>query len=213
MMTCFRSTYLLLLWSVIACMLGYDEVSGFQTIVKPTTICMGKQTMPRTVKQQITLLRSSKSEDEEETTNYDNEEILLQIHLATLPDVSIEDAKEQVSRYTQSFPFAAVLPVQPLQYLPAPDGGVDVRFLRKKTKEKGSLDGGLRFFLSEDRDGIDLTVKRNSVGQTIPKMFAEKLVVQAFVKGISGEEDGKASPPPTDVVTVESVFHKWLQVN
>jgi hypothetical protein len=159
-----------------------------------------------------TTLFSSSNSEEEDTTNYDEEEILLQIHLSALEGVSMEEAKDRVSGYTQSFPFAAVLPVQPLQYVPTPDGGVDVRFMRKKTTEKGSLDGGMRFFLTEDRDGLDLVVKRNSFGQTIPKMFAEKLVVQGFVKGISGEENDKTSPPPTDVVMVESVFHKWLQV-
>ena len=156
---------------------------------------------------------SSSNSDDEETPNYDNEEILLQVHLTPLDDVSIEDAKKQVSKYVQSFPFAAVLPVQPLQYLPEEDGGVNVRFLRKKTKEKGSLDGGMRFFLTEEREGIDLTVKRNSVGQTVPKMFAEKLVVQSFVHAIKGEQHDKTSyPPPTEVVSVESVFHKWLQI-
>ena len=80
----------------------------------------------------------------------------------------------------------------------------------EKTKEKGSLDGGIRFFVSEERDGIDVVAKRNSKGQTIPKMFSEKLVVQAFVKGIGGETPDKTSPAPLDFVAMESVFHKWL---
>ena len=164
----------------------------------------------RHCKQNFVTNRLYSSPDEEDTTNFDDEETLLQIHLSVLPDVQVETAIERVSKYAQSFPFAAVLPVQPLHYLPTPDGGVEVRFLRKKTKEKGSLDGGMRFFVSEGRGGIDVTVKRNSEGQTVSKMFSEKLVVQAFIKGIGGETPEKTSPAPTDVVSMESVFHKWL---
>ena len=87
---------------------------------------------------------------------------------------------------------------------------MDVRFLRKKTKEKGSLDGGIRFFVSEDREGIDIVAKRNSRGQTVSKIFSEKLVVQSFMKRISGEEVDPTSPAPTDIVSIESVFHKWM---
>ncbi len=57
--------------------------------------------------------------------NGENEETLLRIHLSVQPDVEIDLALEKVQRFTQSFPFAAVLPVQPLQYLPTHDGGVD----------------------------------------------------------------------------------------
>lgn len=132
------------------------------------------------------------------------------LHFAIKEDVDKGFALERMSRYCQSFPFAAILPVQPLQYLPTPDGGVDVRFLRKKTREKGSIDGGMRFFVSEDRDGIDVVAKRNSQGQTVSKMFSEKLVVQSFLKRVTGEDVDKTSPFPTDVVTLASVFHKWM---
>ena len=150
------------------------------------------------------------SNDDDETTDYDQEETLMQIHLvSTYKSTSIAAAKEEISRYTQRFPFAAILPVQPLQYLPAPDGGVEVKFLRKKTKEKGSIDGGIRFFLKEERGGFDVIAKRNSNGQTVSKMFSEKLVILAFIKGISGEETEKTGPPPENV-SVESIFHMWL---
>jgi len=143
------------------------------------------------------------------------EETLLRLHLSVKEDdnnnVDMETALDQVQKYTQSFPFAAVLPVQPLQYLPTHDGGVDVLFLRKKTKEKGSVDGGMRFFVRPDPSGgIDILVKRNSKGQVISKMFTEKLVVQSFVQGISGENDEKTGKAPTDLVSVQSVFHPWL---
>jgi hypothetical protein len=152
---------------------------------------------------------SSESDDEEET-DYENEEILLRVHLSVLPDVEYESALAKVQKYTRSFPFSVVLPVQPLQYLPMKDGGVDVRFLRKKNKEKGSVDGGIRFFIAKERDGIEIVAKRNSQGQSVPKMFSEKLVVQSFVKGISGEEADKTGVAPTYFVAVESFFHKWM---
>jgi hypothetical protein len=143
-------------------------------------------------------------------SDYDLEETLLRVHLSVLPNVPMEQALDKVSRYTQGFPFAAVLPVQPLQYIPTPDGGVNVSFMRKKTPEKGSSDGGIRFFVREERNGIEVVAKRNSEGQTVPKMFAEKLVIQAFVKGISGEESDKTNAPPVDAVAMESFFHKWI---
>ena len=152
---------------------------------------------------------SSESDDEEET-DYETEEILLRVHLSVLPDVEYEAALAKVQKYTRSFPFSVVLPVQPLQYLPMEDGGVDVRFLRKKTKEKGSIDGGIRFFIDKERDGIEIVAKRNSQGQSVSKMVSEKMVVQSFVKGISGEEAGKTGAAPTYFVAVESFFHKWM---
>lgn len=158
-------------------------------------------------------LFSSPSNDEEEaTTDFDSEETLMQLHFTVNEGAEKETAIEKLSRYCQSFPFAAVLPVQPLQYLPTTDGGVEVKFLRKKTKEKGSMDGGIRFFVSPERDGIDVVAKRNSQGQTVSKMFSEKLVVQAFVKSVTGKDDSSTTtnPPPTDVASLSSVFHKWM---
>lgn len=132
----------------------------------------------------------------------------MNIHVAPT-DGQNESDMAQISKYTQSFPFAVVLPVQPLQYLPKSDGGVEITFLRKKTEEKSSYDGGMRFFIKEERNGYDIVCKRNSKGQTISKMFSEKQVVLAFLKGISGEETEKTGAPPPNI-SVESVFHKWL---
>ena len=113
--------------------------------------------------------------------------------------------------YTQSFPFSAILPVQPLQYLPTHEGGVDVLFLRKKTQEKGSVDGGMRFFVGFAPDGgIEVQVKRNSMGQSVSKMFTEKVVVQAYCEGIAGRDEIRTGKAPTECVSVLSVFHKWL---
>ena len=135
-------------------------------------------------------------------------------------------ALSAIQDYTRSFPFAAVLPVQPLTYLPlnTTDGNpaVKVTFLRKKTAEKGSQDGGLLFsscLVSEedwDEDGeldnykknIQLTAWRITSGQTISKVFSEKLIIMAFVKGLS---EGKGKELLKDGnVEVESVFHLWM---
>lgn len=158
----------------------------------------------------LSTLFSTADDSADEMTNYDNEETLLKLHFSINDLVDKGTAFQRLSKYCQSFPFAAVLPVQPLQYLPTPDGGVEVLFLRKKTKEKGSIDGGIRFFLSDDEDGIELVAKRNSRGQSISKMFSEKLVVQSFLKRVTGEELEKTTPAPTDVVTLSSVFHLWM---
>ena len=143
--------------------------------------------------------------------DYETEETLLKLHLAVLPGTSVDNAKQAVGKYCQSFPFAAVLPVQPLQYLPTDDGGVEVKFLRKKTDIKSCIDGGICFFVEADEDGgIDVTAKRNSKGQTIQKIMAERLVVTAFVSGITGEETDKYGQAPTNLVRVTSLYHKWM---
>jgi hypothetical protein len=201
--------------------------------------------------------------ESQEEHNYDTEETLLVMHLAPLDGVNEDDALSKVSQYTQSFPFAAVLPVQPLQYLPTDDGGVELRFLRKKTHIKPGIDGGIRFFVTtttpssssselnaEDRDDDDedeedegledgtivVTAKRNSKGQSLSKMFAEKLVITTLVQGMlegakmkaggdggggGGNDGGSAAstiqPPKTRIesptanfVATRSVFHKWM---
>jgi hypothetical protein len=148
------------------------------------------------------------------------EETLLQIHCSTTTaDGEVDSVLPQIQKYIQSFPFAAVLPVQPLQYLPTADGGVEVLFLRKKTKEKGAIDGGLRFFVVRipDKKELEIVVKRNSEGQTISKIFSEKMVVQAFVNSFMGKDVQEGKQPMTnreaptkELVQVESVFHKWM---
>ena len=93
-----------------------------------------------------------------------------------------------------------------------PDG-VEVKFLRKKTDIKSGIDGGIRFFVTQEQEengGLDVTAKRNSIGQTIRKVHAERLVVTAFVAGITGEEKEKYGKAPLDVVQVTSLFHKWM---
>jgi hypothetical protein len=190
-------------------------------------------------------LSSSKNSEEcEENANnkldtydWDQEETLMVINLTPQPSKMVEQCLQHVSHYVQSFPFAAVLPVQPLQYLPTADGGVDLKFLRKKTDVKSGMDGGIRFFVrsvdgknndidEEVNKTIQIIAKRNSRGQSISKMFAEKLVVQAFVKGISegaSLKEGSATDatvtttiktkmdsPTREMVILISLFHKWM---
>jgi len=140
----------------------------------------------------------------------DSEETLMRLRLSLNDGISMDDALASVQSYTQSFPFAVILPVQPMQYLPTLNGGVDVLFLRKKTQQKGSVDGGMKFFIAPDQEAIDVIIKRNSQGQVVSKMFSEKLIVQAYVKAFAGNEDERVGAAPTDKVSVESVFHKWL---
>jgi len=169
-----------------------------------------------------------------EMQTFQKEETLLKLHVVAdkQPDLQASFVLPLLQKYIQSFAFAAVLPVQPLTYTPTDDGGVQVKFLRKKTKEKGSLDGGLRFWILQDKPpqstegedennsavGFEIVVKRISEGQTITKMFSEKQVIQAFVAAFTGDDPEKSAmysnqPPPTSQwVTVESVFYKWMDV-
>jgi hypothetical protein len=62
--------------------------------------------------------------------------------------------------------------------------------------------------IKEDRDGYDIVCKRNSEGQTVSKMFSEKLVIMSLLKHIT-EEDTTLGAPPANF-SVESIFHKWL---
>jgi hypothetical protein len=159
--------------------------------------------------------------------NDETDETLLRINFSypqTSPDSVALDA---VRRYTKSFPFAAVLPVQPLTYLPVqmPDGEMALRvtFLRKKTEEKDSGDGGILFhcqlaskdatddgdLIDDDRKSINLVAKRISKGQTVSKVFSEKQIIMAFVKGLSEAKGAEILRDGGDV-QVDSVFHLWM---
>jgi hypothetical protein len=169
------------------------------------------------------------------------EEMLMcvQMQWISVADLSPTQTEALLYDYVRSFPFAAVLPVQPLTYLPTP-GGVDVTFLRKKTATKPTNDGGIRFVLepvqpSSLEQGADaegtpstswiLTARRNSEGQSVQKLFSEKLIVQELLDGLTGASQRFAAAPattsaeqdgttrtlqPRDVVQVTSVYHKWM---
>ena len=113
------------------------------------------------------------------------------------------------------------MPVQPLTYLPREDGrGVDVSFLRKKTQEKGSIDGGIEFLISSGQnvngndtlETIDLVAIRNDEGQSISKVFSEGLIVKSLTSGLYGEGGyvGKGKDELFAILTMEKVVHKWM---
>jgi len=86
------------------------------------------------------------------------------------------------------------------------------------------MDGGMIFsssLVSEedyDEDGkldnykkmIQLTAWRVSKGQTVSKIFSEKQVVLAFVRGLS-EGRGQDILKEGGNVEIDSVFHLWMQ--
>lgn len=178
---------------------------------------------------------SSSSDDagsfEFDATTKPDAETLLRINFSFNDDADDDGrlALSAVQQYCQTFPFAAVLPVQPLTYIPVklPDGnpGVKVSFLRKKTAEKGSIDGGILFascLVSEedcDDEGLDnykrkiqLKVIRIKEGQTVSKMFSEKQILLAFVKGLNDARGIEILTNGGRHVEIESVFHRWLNL-
>jgi hypothetical protein len=184
---------------------------------------------------------------------YSDEETLLQIHFVS-EQRSGTGAFQELLQYTEQYPFAAVLPVQPLSYFrtrkasPSPSGvdqdevdanfvrngimteSVDVSFLRKKTDLKPGQDGGIRFFIfmvpaieEKLQSSILLVAKRNSAGQAISKIFAEKLIVLSYVQSIVptkslSSASGSSIPistnnfPPTKTgaLSIRSIYHKWM---
>ncbi|KAL7482101.1 hypothetical protein ACHAW6_007783 [Cyclotella cf. meneghiniana] len=178
-------------------------------------------------------LHSSASAKEDnggfEVFNDETDETLLRINFSfseTSPDGDAK-ALDAVRLYTKSFPFAAVLPVQPLTYLPVRIPGGDmalkVTFLRKKTEEKDSKDGGIIFLCEvasneeadglvldgDDRRSINLVAKRISKGQTVSKVFSEKQIIMAFVKGLT-EARGREILADGGQIQINSLFHPWM---
>ena len=149
------------------------------------------------------------------------EEILMKISLSLNDSFTTEHAIPIIQKYLASFPFSAVLPVQPLTYTPAEDAlGVKVSFLRKKTEEKSSFDGGIEFkinIVEEDEDSVrvNIVARRDSEGQFISKVFSEGAIVKSFVSGLNlGENDGGRVGIGHDdlmkVCRIQSIYHKWM---
>ena len=132
-----------------------------------------------------------------------NDELLLQMNLSI--QNTNDDVMEEMRTFLRSFPFAAILPVQPLTYVPS-DDGVKVTFLRKKTQEKGSVDGGIRIgvnFADDNNASLCLIATRNAEGQAVQKVFSEKIIIIELVKRIDSLQ--------TDLdFQIESVFHRWM---
>ena len=107
---------------------------------------------------------------------------LLQVRLANFNGVEMES-------WLRSRSFAAVLPIQPMliQPLSPPLSGLELTFRRKPNSEKGGVDGGLRFVLSDasaDDAGEGagmLLVSRISEGQYTSKMFSERKLLRKLV--------------------------------
>ena len=85
------------------------------------------------------------------------------------------------------------------------------------------MDGGILFssclLSKEDRSEeeepdngtaiVALTARRITKGQTVPKIFSEKQIVLAFVKGLE-EERGRSILTEGTNAVVDSVFHLWM---
>jgi hypothetical protein len=200
-----------MLWATILTHISQQVVESFTAFPIRTS---KTQTMTTTAARYGSSMSAKENDtmgQHDSLREWDQEETLLAMNLSPLPDKPVGQCLQHITDYTQSFPFAVVLPVQPLLYLPTGDGGVELKFLRKKTDVKSGIDGGIRFFVRQrerestmdelpeagedeklDMDEepskqdvvIEIIAKRNSKGQSISKLFAEKLVIQAFVKGI-----------------------------
>jgi len=159
------------------------------------------------------------------------QDVLMKISFSVKNDnLNAEECADILQSYVASFPFAAVLPVQPLTYTPRENGGryrgVSVSFLRKKTKEKGQIDGGIEFLISV-LDGeklglvgranvIQLLAIRNTEGQTVSKVFSEGLIIKSFVSGLIVEDEeeggrvGLGKDKLLECLSIQSFVHKWI---
>lgn len=171
------------------------------------------------------LLKSSNNADNEQH-NVKEEEILMKISLSLNQNLNTDkvEATEIILKYLSSFPFSAVLPVQPLTYTPLMNAkGVKVSFLRKKTEEKSSQDGGIEFRIfvvdqnEEDNESarINIVARRDSEGQFISKIFSEGAIIKSFVSGLNhGEEEGGRVGIGHDklmqICSIQSIYHKWM---
>lgn len=83
----------------------------------------------------------------------------------------------------------------------------------------GGIDFAIEFSSPDDEGGvalrplgrrIRLIATRNSEGQTVSKIFSEKLIVTEFVKSISGNDPERSDEMLSTLASVDSVFHKWM---
>lgn len=167
-----------------------------------------------------TLLYSINNKDEE--IKKVDEEILMKVSFSVQEDFTPEKAIPIIQKYISSFPFSAVLPVQPLTYTPNEDDlGVKVAFLRKKTDIKSGKDGGIDFRISTVDDEndeairVNIVARRDSNGQFISKVFSEGAIIKSFVSGLNhGEaEGGRVGIGREDLMkacSVQSIYHKWM---
>ena len=104
--------------------------------------------------------------------------------IASIPLPSTLSSTSATS-FLQSLPYAAFLPVQPLQALPTPTG-VTITFLKK-----GGSTGGLILNVSDTA----ITATRDAANQPIPKILSENIIVEQV--RIRLAEATPPPPPPT----------------
>ncbi len=168
----------------------------------------------------IHVISASSTNYDNDPVSYSNDDLLMRISFVSNGGSTSEaEAIELIQAYIASFPFSVVLPVQPLTYKPREGGdGVDLSFLRKKTQEKGAIDGGMKFILTSDcGDGGEFTVVlkafRDSNGQTVSKVFSEGLIIKSFVAGLLDEEGGKVGLGKDELLSkieIKEFVHKWM---
>jgi hypothetical protein len=115
---------------------------------------------------------------------------------------------------------------QPLQQ-GSIDGGIRI-FVKEISVGAGGEKTTLTFSDDDDDDdnergesesssnvlsGLDVTVKRNSIGQSTQHGVAERALVTAYLSGLTGKASAKEyGSPPTEQVYVTSYFHKWMML-
>jgi len=164
---------------------GLSTVDGFYASRKAGTIKRRSSTHydyigfpPRpqpSVMSHVTPSHSSIREGETEAP------VLLHISFHSQGENDIFTYEEDLRNWLKRFPFAAVLPVQPMTWQPTPCG-LDLAFRRKKTDDKSGKDGGLFFEVKRsetDANALTFEAKRDSGGQFVAKSFSEmKLLVE-----------------------------------
>mmetsp|Transcript_15739 Transcript_15739/g.19188 ORF Transcript_15739/g.19188 Transcript_15739/m.19188 type:complete len:228 (-) Transcript_15739:992-1675(-) len=192
---------------------------AFYRSVKPRPIGCGTKPAPPFNRNSVFQINGSFGKEASAPTMKE-EEVLMKISLSIKEGYKDRIFLPLIQHYMTSFPFAAILPVQPLTYKPREDDmGVTVSFLRKKTQEKGSLDGGIEFKMSlneiDESKQMEIVARRNSEGQVISKVFSEGMIIKAFVDSLSDECESKGKvgighDKVMEIFTVESIFHKWM---
>ncbi len=165
------------------------------------------------------VISASSANYDNDTVSNNSDDLLMRISFVSKGGTNEAEAIELIQAYIVSFPFSVVLPVQPLTYKPRKGGdGVDLSFLRKKTQEKGAIDGGMKFILSSDCGNdeeftVVLKAFRDSNGQTVSKIFSEGLIIKSFVAGLLDEEGGKVGLGKDKLlskIAIKEFVHKWM---
>merc|ERR1719354_1346463 len=108
-------------------------IAAFQ-ITSSERYCL-KNTTQQSKRHSSPLIRSSMNCNEDTSAseeNHHNEELLMNISCKVKLEHSKQDVLDSLQSYLVSFPFAALLPVQPLTWeLKSDNSGLALKFLRK----------------------------------------------------------------------------------